>query len=83
MALFQGLLLLFLGYGLLGVAYRSLTRGWLPFGPKGLTGRLELSMDRQPLGYWIAFTFYCAFGVWCAFLAFGLLLGHAKPLPLR
>lgn len=83
MALFQGMLLLVLGYGLLGVVYRSLTKGWLPFGPNGLKGRLEFWMDRQPFGYWMAFTLYCAFGIWCVFLGFALLSGQTEPLPLR
>ena len=83
MALFQGSLLLVLGYGLLAVVYRSLFHGWLPFGRNGLKGRLELSRDRQPIWYWSAFTFYCAFGVWLVFLAFALLTGQMEPLPLE
>jgi len=83
MALFQGLFLLVVGYGLLAVVYRSLSTGWLPFGPNGLKGRLELSMHRQPFAYWSAFTLYCAFGVWLVFLALGMLSGHTAPLPLR
>lgn len=83
MALFQGLLLLVLGYGMLAVVYRSLTNGWLPFGVNGLKGRLEFRMADQPFGYWMAFVFYCAFGVWCVLLAFGVLSGQIDPLPLR
>ncbi|HEX6993393.1 MAG TPA: hypothetical protein VF339_04525 [Gammaproteobacteria bacterium] len=83
MALFQGVLFLALGYGLLAVVYRSLAHGWLPFGVNGFKGRLELRMDEQPFKYWAAFTFYCAFGVWCIFLAFGVLTGAFEPLPLN
>ena len=82
MALFQGLLFLVLGYGVLGVVYQSLTNGWLPFGTNGFKGRLEVRRDAQPLGYWTAFILYCAFGVWCVFLAFGVLSGQTEPLPL-
>ncbi len=83
MALFQSLLLLAMGYGTLGVTYRSLGTGWLPFGPSGPRGRLEFRMDEQPFRYWMAFTFYCALGVWCLFLAFGVLSGELSPLPLN
>src|SRR5690606_36849205 len=62
MALFQGLLFLVLGYGMLGVVYQSLSKGWLPFGANGFKGRLELRMKDQPFGYWTAFTLYSAFG---------------------
>jgi hypothetical protein len=82
MALFQGALLLLLGYGLLGVVYRSLSTGRLPFGRKGFS-RLEFRMEEQPLGYWTAFTLYSGFGVWCVFLAYGVLAGQTEPLPLR
>ncbi|HEX7081472.1 MAG TPA: hypothetical protein VF329_10695 [Gammaproteobacteria bacterium] len=83
MALFQGVLLLVVGYGMLGVVYRSLTKGWLPFGRNGFKGRLELRMDESPVGYWTAYTLYCAFGLWCVFLALGVLSGRIEPLPLR
>ncbi len=39
-------------------------------------------MDAQPLGYWTALILYCGFGVWCVFLAFGVLSGQTEPLPL-
>ncbi len=81
MVLFQGLILLVLGYGTLAVAYRSLTHGWLPFGPNGLKGRVEFRMADQPFAYWMAFTFYCGLGVWCVTLAFGVLSGEMEPLP--
>lgn len=83
MALFQGVLLLILGYGMLGIVYRSLTHGWLPFGVNGLKGRLIFRMDERPLAYWAAFTFYCAFGLWCIFIAFGVMSGQREPLPLN
>lgn len=82
MALFQGVLLLIFGYGMLGVVYRSLSKGWLPFGSNGFKGRLEVHMTARPFGYWAVFTLYCAFGIWCVFLAFGVLSGHVEPLPL-
>lgn len=82
MALFQGVMLLIFGYGMLGIVYQSLTKGWLPFGANGFKGRLEFRMNEQPLGYWTAFILYCAFGVWCVFLAFGVLSGQIEPLPL-
>jgi len=83
MALFQGAIFLVLGYGLLAVVYQSLSKGWLPFGPNGLKGRLEFRMKDQPFGYWMAFTLYSGLGTWCVFLAFGVLSGELEPLPLR
>ena len=82
MALFQGSLLLVLGYGLLIVVYQSLAKGWLPCGPNGFNGRVEFRMDEQPLRYWLMFAVYCAGGLWCVFTAFGVLSGHLEPLPL-
>lgn len=83
MAVFQGLLLLFFGVGLLVVDYQSLARGWLPCGPNGLKGRLEFRRDEQPLGYWLMFIVYGAGGIWCLFAGIGILMGWAEPLPLR
>jgi hypothetical protein len=45
MALFQGLFFFLLGIGLLLIDYQSLTKGWLPCGPKGFSGRLEFRKD--------------------------------------
>ena len=83
MAFFQGARLLVLGYGMLGMVYPSLTKGSLPVGANGFKGRLEVHMAKQPFGYWSEFTFYCAFGVWLVFLAFGVLSGQVEPLPLE
>lgn len=83
MALFQGSLLLVLGYGLLLVVYRSLDKGWLPCGPNGFKGRLELGVSDQPLGYWLMFFVYSVGGTWCVFTAFAVLSGQIAPLPLR
>src|SRR5690606_22619716 len=76
MVLFQGLLLLFFGYGLLIVVYQSLDKGWLPCGPNGFKGRLEFRIAEQPLRYWLMFAVYSAGGLWCLFTAFGILSGH-------
>lgn len=83
MAIFQGLLFLLLGLGVLAVDYRSLARGWLPFGPRGLSGRLEFRRDEQPLGYWFAFALYGAGGIALVVFALRLLAGSATPLPLN
>lgn len=82
MVLFQGLLLLLLGAGLLLIVYQSLAKGWLPCGPNGFKGRLELARDQQPLGYWLLFVAYSAGGFWCVFTALGILAGQVEPLPL-
>ena len=63
MALFQGIFFLVLGLGLLGVAYQSLARGWLPFGSNGLKGRLEWRRDEQPALFWLAWALYAAAGL--------------------
>jgi hypothetical protein len=83
MALFQGIFFLVLGLGLLGVAYQSLARGWLPFGSNGLKGRLEWRRDEQPALFWLAWALYAAAGLVMAVFALGLLLGVGAPLPLR
>ena len=53
MTIFQGLLFLFFGVGLLLVNYRALTSGWLPCGPNGIKGRLEFRRDTSPLMFWL------------------------------
>lgn len=83
MAAFQGLLFLFFGLGLLVVVYRSLDTGWLPCGPNGFKGRLELKRNAQPLGYWLMFAGYGVAGLWLLSFALRLLAGQAEPLPLR
>ena len=83
MRIFQGLLFLFFGIGLLTMDYRSLSRGWLPCGSNGLKGRLEFRRDRQPMAFWAMFALYLIAGLSLAIFAAGLLLGLAEPLPLR
>ncbi len=83
MAIFQGIFFLVLGLGLLGVAYQSLARGWLPFGSNGFKGRLEWRRDEQPGLFWLAWAMYAAAGLVMAVFALGLLLGVSTPLPLR
>lgn len=51
MRLFQGVLFLISGAGLVAVAFRSVASGWLPCGPNGLRGRLELRRSDNPPGY--------------------------------
>ena len=83
MALFQGIFFLILGLGLLGVAYQSLARGWLPFGSNGFKGRLEWRRDEQPGLFWLAWALDATAGLVMAVFALGLLLGVSTPLPLR
>lgn len=83
MALFQGIFFLILGLGLLGLAYQSLARGWLPFGSNGFKGRLEWRRDEQPGLFWLALAMYATAGLVMAVFALGLLLGVSTPLPLR
>lgn len=82
MAIFQGLLFLFFGIGLVAVDIQSLSRGWLPCGPNGLKGRLEFHRDRQPALYWLMFAVYGLAGLWLGLFGLRLLLGSAEPLPL-
>ncbi len=82
MAIFQGLLFLFFGVGLLLVDYRSLGTGWLPCGPNGLKGRVEFTRTGQPFGYWLMFAVYGIGGLWLLILSLRLLAGVAEPLPL-
>jgi hypothetical protein len=83
MATFQGLLFLFFGIGLLLVDYQSLSRGWLPCGPKGFSGRLEFRRDQQPFLFWLMFLVYGVAGIALTVFAVLLLLGRAAPLPLN
>lgn len=84
MALFQGLIFLFFGVGLLIMDYQSLTRGWLPFGVSrsSESGRLEISKDRHGGLYWLLFMAYAAAGVALIILALRILTGNIEPLPL-
>lgn len=83
MAVFQGLLFLFFGVGLLLVDYQSLSRGWLPCGPKGFSGRLEFRRHEQPFLFWLMFVVYGAAGIALIVFAVRLLLGSAAPLPVN
>lgn len=83
MRIFQGLLFLVLGVGLLLVIWRSLTVSVLPCGAKGLSGRVEFSREDQPVGYWLMFLVYGAGGLALVIFALRLFLGTAEPLPLR
>jgi len=83
MTIFQGVLFLFFGVGLLVVNYRALDSGWLPCGPNGIKGRLELNRQAQPLGFWLMFLVYTAGGLALIVYAVRLLAGWAAPLPLQ
>jgi len=83
MALFQGVLFLFFGAGLVLVDFRALSTGLLPCGPNGLKGRLEFRRNDQPVGFWLMFALYGAGGFWLAIFALRLLAGQAAPLPLQ
>jgi hypothetical protein len=83
MAWLQWLLFLVLGVGLLVVTWQSLASGWLPFGPRGLRGRMELHREHQPVAYWLAFALYGTGGALLTLSALGVLLGSVSPLPLR
>lgn len=83
MTIFQGLLFLFFGVGLLLVNYRALTSGWLPCGPNGIKGRLEFRRDTSPLMFWLMFAIYTTAGLALIIFAVRLLAGLAVPLPLQ
>ncbi|NUN61608.1 MAG: hypothetical protein HUU13_10995 [Burkholderiaceae bacterium] len=83
MSIFQGLLFLAFGMGLLIVDYQILSRGWLPCGSNGFKGRLEFHRQDQPGAFWSMFALYLLAGVALLLYAIGLLAGLASPLPLR
>jgi hypothetical protein len=83
MAIFQGVLFLVLGAGLLLMVWRSLKSGWLPCGPNGLRGRLEFTREDQPAGFWLMFVLYGLGGLWLVVFSLRLLAGLAEPLPLN
>jgi len=83
MLIFQGLLFLFLGAGLLRVDYQALRSGSLRCGPNGFKGRPAFSKSEQPIAFWAMFILYGAGGLWLLALALRLLIGQATPLPLR
>lgn len=83
MAIFQGLVLLVFGAGLLVACARSLHGGALPMGPKGLGGTTQIHRADQPALYWLLFAVYGAAGAALLVFSIGLLIGVAAPLPLR
>ena len=83
MAIFEGLLFLLFGAGLLWMDGQALRSGRLPCGPNGFKGRLAFSRNEQPAGFWVMFALYGAAGLWLLVLALQLLAGQATPLPLR
>lgn len=83
MRVFEGLLFLIFGLGLLGIAYQSLDKGWLPFGSRGFSGRVEIRRDESPSLYWLAFALYVAAGLALTIFSFRVLAGVATPLKLR
>lgn len=72
MSIFQGLLFLLFGAGLLWMDYRALRSGWLPCGPNAFKGRLEFGKNEQPLGFWMMFALYGAGGLWLLVFALPL-----------
>lgn len=82
MAIFQGVLFLVFGIGLLAVDSLSLSRGWLPCGSRGLSGRLAFHRDKQPRLFWLMFALYGIAGVVLTVFAIRVLVGDVAPLPL-
>jgi hypothetical protein len=70
MAIFQGMLLVLFGLGLLFVDYQSLSRGWLPCGSNGFKGRLKFYRAERPVAYWLMFVGYGLAGLALLVLAF-------------
>jgi hypothetical protein len=83
MVLFQGLLFLTFGVGLLVLDYQSLVRGWLPCGSNGFKGRLEFRKAERPAAFWTLFGMYLIAGIALIILALRILAGSTAPLPLR
>jgi hypothetical protein len=54
----------------------------VPWAPDGFKGRLEVSKDKQPTGFWLMFLLYGLAGLWLVLFSLQLLLGQAEPLPL-
>jgi len=82
MVLFQGLFFSVIGLGLLAVSYQSLGRGWLPYGPNGFRGRVEVQRRTQPVAYWTLLAGYTLFALWVLRYGVGILFGTMDPLPL-
>jgi len=82
MALFQGLFFSVIGIGVLAITYQSLGRGWLPCGPNGFRGRVEVQRRTQPIAYWGLFAAYTLFALWVLNFGVGILFGTMEPLPL-
>lgn len=80
MAIFQGLFFLVMGLGLAGIAWRSLTHGWLPFGRKGWNERNEVHRDEQPALYWLLFLAYAGAGIAAALYGLMVLTGKVPPM---
>ena len=82
MVALQSLLLITLGAGLLAVTWRSFPAGWLPCGPNGLRGRVEVSRKCQPAAYWALVVLYTSMGLWMLRLGVSVMVGTTEPLPL-
>lgn len=83
MAIFQGLVFLLFGLGLLLMVWQSLGRGWLPCGANGFGGRFVCRRDERPGLFWLMFVGYLLASIVLTAYALGLLTGVATPLPLR
>lgn len=85
MAVFQFLMLMFFGVGILVMVYRSLANGWLPCGASltAKSGRFEVHREQRPILYWVVFAAYTGAGVALIVYAVRILVGNMEPLPLR
>lgn len=83
MQLFQGLLLIFFGAGLLLVARRGWRDGEIPAGAYFLRGRFLPSRRNNPLVFHLFVLLYIVLGLWLGVYGLQILTGSAEPLPLR
>ena len=79
MRMLPGLFMLVLSLGVIAVAIQGAFRGWLPNGSRGFKRCEGVSRARSPVGFWIVFCLYVAFGLYTAGYAVRLLGGHAAP----
>jgi len=66
----KAVFLLVLGVGLVLVALRGLSTGWLPARRVGWrAGIVAFHRATQPIGFWFFFLLYVAIGAWFIFFA--------------
>ncbi len=82
MTFFQSVLFFSMGVFLLGLDWRALRRGVVPFGSSAFLQTLTYEREKEPLRFWLAFATYLVLGI--GMIVYGLMLSvdAAQPMPM-